>query len=50
MLNNFLASSSLFGLLLASKAWAGIYVTNPVAETVAQSGQTLTINWGECIE
>ncbi|KAH8080137.1 hypothetical protein HD553DRAFT_276406 [Filobasidium floriforme] len=45
MFNNLLASSSIFGLFLAGKVLAGIYVTNPVADTVVQSGQTLTINW-----
>lgn len=48
MFNHFLASSSFFGLFLAGRALAGIYTTNPVADTVVQAGQTLTINWGKC--
>jgi hypothetical protein len=49
MFNNLFATSSFFGLFLASRAFAGVYVTNPVAETTLSSGQTLTINWGESV-
>lgn len=34
-------------LTLASSALAGVYVTNPVANTTASPGQLFTIRWGE---
>jgi hypothetical protein len=33
-------------LTLASSALAGVYITNPVANTTAQPGELLTIRWG----
>jgi hypothetical protein len=37
----------LAGLTLASTAYAGVYVTNPVANTTVTPGQLFTIRWGK---
>jgi hypothetical protein len=34
-------------LTLASSALAGVYITNPVANSIVKPGELLTIRWGE---
>ena len=47
ILPTLISSTSLVTLFFASKALAGVYVTNPVNETVLQAGQNINIQWGK---
>lgn len=37
-------------LTLASSALAGVYITNPVANSTARPGELFTIRWGEWVD